>query len=84
MGERESTPARERQRIEAVLAEEAPKILGSHKGTVEIESYDDRILALRLGGGCAGCASANITTQRELAAALYREVPLLDAITSAS
>lgn len=65
-----------------VLAEEAEKILKSHKGTVEISRYENRKLWLRLGGGCAGCASAQITTQRELAAALYREVPLLDSISS--
>ena len=70
----------ERETLQRVLDEEAPTILQSHKGTVEIESYQDRVLTLRLGGGCAGCASASVTTQRELAAALYREVPLLDHI----
>lgn len=70
----------EKALLEKVLAEEAPKILASHKGTVEVESYQDRILTLVLGGGCAGCASAQITTQRELAGALYRAVPLLDRI----
>jgi rhodanese-related sulfurtransferase/Fe-S cluster biogenesis protein NfuA len=70
----------EHERLRRVLEDEAPQILGSHKGTVEIESYEDRVLHLTLGGGCAGCASARITTQRELAAALYREVPLLDGI----
>lgn len=73
---------RELALIERVLCEEAPRILANHKGTVEIASYHNRALGLRLGGGCSGCASANITTQRELAAALYREVPLLDKIES--
>jgi rhodanese-related sulfurtransferase/Fe-S cluster biogenesis protein NfuA len=79
-GGESSEIADERRRLERVLAVEAPRILQSHKGTVEIQHYTDRILGLRLGGGCAGCASASITTQRELAAALYREVPLLDRI----
>lgn len=78
-----SDPDQEKEILGHVLAEEAKTILKSHKGTVEIASYQDRRLELRLGGGCAGCASAQITTQRELAAALYREVPLLDAISSA-
>jgi rhodanese-related sulfurtransferase/Fe-S cluster biogenesis protein NfuA len=68
------------RRLDRVLAEEAPEILGNHKGTVEVKDYVDRVLTLELGGGCAGCASAQITTQRELAARLYREVPLLDRI----
>jgi Fe-S cluster biogenesis protein NfuA len=83
-GGEESDPSSERALLERVLTEEAATILKSHKGTVEIESYDDRVLALRLGGGCAGCASAAVTTQRELAAALYRAVPLLDQIRGAS
>lgn len=78
-----SDPEQEKRILGRVLAEEAKTVLKSHKGTVEIASYQDRRLKLRLGGGCAGCASAQITTQRELAAALYREVPLLDAISSA-
>lgn len=74
----------EREKIEYVLSQEAPKILHAHRGSVEVASYTpERVLTLRLGGGCAGCASANVTTQRELAAALYREVPLLDSIISA-
>lgn len=82
-GGRTSSVELERQAITRVLEQEAPKILHAHRGTVEIASYgEDRVLALRLGGGCAGCASANVTTQRELAAALYREVPLIDAIVS--
>jgi phage shock protein E len=72
----------DRRKLERVLAEEAPQILGSHKGTVEVKSYLERVLTLVLGGKCAGCASAQITTQRELAASLYREVPLLDRIES--
>jgi Fe-S cluster biogenesis protein NfuA/rhodanese-related sulfurtransferase len=83
-GGEDGDPSEERRRLQRVLSQEAPKILRSHKGTVEIEDYSDRILALRLGGGCAGCASARVTTQRELAAALYREVPLLDRIDGAS
>lgn len=71
----------DRLKLEQVLQKEAPSILASHKGTVEVESYRHRVLTIRLGGQCAGCASAQITTQRELAACLYREVPLLDRIT---
>ncbi len=73
----------ERTTLERVLALEAPAILQSHKGTVEVREYVDRVLTLQLGGGCSGCASASVTTQRELAAALYRAVPLLDRIQNA-
>ena len=72
----------DQRKLERVLAHEAPEILGSHKGTVEVKLYQDRVLTLQLGGECAGCASAQITTQRELAASLYRAVPLLDRIES--
>lgn len=69
--------------IEQVLKIEAPDLLASHKGTVEMESYRDRVLTLALGGGCSGCASAQITAKRELAALLYRRVPLIDKIVAA-
>lgn len=82
-GGRSSDPEAEERTLANVLAEEAKHILKDHKGTVEISSYQDRRLQIQLGGGCAGCASVQITTQRELAAALYREVPLLDSISSA-
>lgn len=78
-----SLEADELQTLRRTLTEEAPKILASHKGTVEIERYQNRELTLALGGGCAGCASANITTKRELAAGLYAAVPVLDSILSA-
>lgn len=81
---RPEQPEDDRRKLEKVLAEEAPAILGNHKGTVRVKSYRERVLALELGGKCAGCASAQITTQRELASSLYREVPLLDRITSDS
>ncbi len=77
-------PEQDRERLKRVLAEVAPEILKSHKGTVEVKSYLDRCLTLELGGGCAGCASAQITTQRELAGALYDAVPALDRIKNAS
>lgn len=70
--------------IERVLSEEAPSLLENHKGTVVARSYEDRVLTLALGGGCAGCASAQVTTQRELAGLLYRRVPLIDRIVGES
>lgn len=81
-GGEESCPDQERRELQRVLTQEAPVILGSHKGTVEVGDYQDRVLSLALGGGCAGCASSAITAQRELAAALYQHVPLLDRIVA--
>lgn len=83
-GGQTSDPKVEKQILARVLSEEAKHILKDHKGTVEIASYQDRRLQIQLGGGCAGCASVEITTQRELAGALYRAVPLLDAIIAAN
>lgn len=76
----EGDPEQEAVDIDRVLKEEAPKVLANHKGTVVAEDYQDRVLTLALGGGCAGCASAQVTTQRDLAALLYSSVPLLDGI----
>lgn len=83
-GGRVTREEEERAELTRVLSEEAPKILASHKGTVVVEDYQERVLTLALGGGCAGCASAEITTQRELAASLYRAVPLLDGIKNSA
>lgn len=83
-GGQSSDPEVEKQILARVLSEQAKHILKDHKGTVEIAGYQDRRLQLQLGGGCAGCASVEITTQRELAGALYHAVPLLDAIIAAN
>lgn len=80
----EGREAEEAALIERVLVEEAPELLANHKGTVVAQSYEDRVLTLALGGGCAGCASAQVTTQRELAALLYSRVPLIDRIVGRS
>ena len=74
--------AEERRLLERVLTEVAPEILSEHKGTVEISRYQNRVLELVLGGGCEGCVSTQITTQRELGGALFAHVPLLDSIVN--
>ncbi len=66
-----------RQRLRDCLAHDVAPALRGHKGTVELESFEDGWARLRLGGGCQGCSSAAITVHQEIAAVLHRAVPEL-------
>ena len=64
------------EQIEAVLEEVRPR-LARHGGGVEIVDCDEEqgIVKLRLRGGCAGCALANITLKAGIEAMIRDVVP---------
>lgn len=49
--------------LETLLAEKIRPSLQAHGGNVEIISYTDGILRIRLTGRCSGCPSATLTTE---------------------
>lgn len=61
---------------ELLLTEVTPKLKG-HKGTIELARLHHSVLGLKLGGGCQGCSSANITIHHEVGALVYRLAPEL-------
>ena len=74
---RKKTPSEEqiRQRIEQLFAEQINPQIASHGGFVELHDVEGTRVYLRLGGGCQGCESANITLKHGIEQAIRQEVP---------
>jgi Fe-S cluster biogenesis protein NfuA/rhodanese-related sulfurtransferase len=73
-----------RERVERILREEVQPTLKSHKGEVELVSWEDGVAGVALSGGCQGCSSAAITVSEEIAAILFGHVPELEGVVDAS
>ena len=80
--------SRIRSDIEELFANEINPAIASHGGTVELADVDGTKVYVRLGGGCQGCASANITLKQGIEKAIRQKVPevteILDATDHAS
>lgn len=51
------------EEIESILDEKVRPELARHGGDIQIESYADGVLSVRLLGQCCGCPSAEFTMQ---------------------
>lgn len=51
------------KKIEKLLDEKVRPQLALHNGNVEIISYENQVLKIRLLGQCSGCPSATLTTE---------------------
>lgn len=49
--------------IEKVLNEQVRPYLAEHFGDIEIVSYEDKVLKVKLLGHCEGCPSAQLTME---------------------
>ena len=65
----------ELKRIEAVLDEKVRPSLRAHGGELEIDHLEDGVLYIKLLGQCAGCPSADLTTETLVEAELVKELP---------
>lgn len=63
------------ERIEKVLEEKVRPSLLEHEGNVQIVSFEDGILRIRLTGQCSGCPSAQITTEELIGKKVMDEIP---------
>lgn len=61
--------------IDTVLEEKVRPQLLAHEGNVQIVSFEDGILRIRLTGQCSGCPSAKITTEELIAHVVMNEIP---------
>ena len=65
------------ERIEKVLDERVRPLLTLHGGAIQVEEFDAETgtLYFRLMGQCAGCPSADLTTENIVAAELTAAIP---------
>jgi NFU1 iron-sulfur cluster scaffold homolog, mitochondrial len=64
-----------RKKIQNLLDREINPALGSHGGWVELIDVRKNSVYLRLGGGCQGCASADMTLKMGIEKAIREQIP---------
>lgn len=67
----------ENKKIEEVLQKEIRPYLSSHYGDIEIMSYKNDILKIRLLGQCKNCPSAKFTVEDVIESKLKETIPNL-------
>jgi Fe-S cluster biogenesis protein NfuA len=64
-----------RKRVQNLLEREINPALGMHGGWVELIDVRKNSVFLRLGGGCQGCGSANMTLKMGIEKAIREQIP---------
>jgi Fe-S cluster biogenesis protein NfuA len=64
-----------RKKVQGLLEKEINPALGMHGGWVELIDVKKNAVFLRLGGGCQGCASANMTLKMGIEKAIREQIP---------
>ncbi len=64
-----------RKKLQTLLDREINPALGSHGGWVELIDVRKNSVFLRLGGGCQGCASAEMTLKMGIEKAIREQMP---------
>ena len=67
----------ELRKIEAVLEERVRPALRAHGGEIEIDRLEEGVLYVKLLGQCAGCPSADLTSETIVEAELTAALPEL-------
>ena len=65
----------ELEKIHKILEEDVRPSLLAHEGDVELVSYEDQIVKVKLHGKCSGCPSAYLTTEELIAAKIKEKMP---------
>lgn len=65
----------ELKRIEAVLEEKVRPSLRAHGGESQVDRLEEGVLYVKLLGQCAGCPSADLTTETLVEAELVAALP---------
>ena len=63
------------KRIEAVLDEQVRPSLRDHGGEVQVDHLENGVLYIKLMGHCAGCPSADLTTETLIEAVVVKALP---------
>ncbi len=74
------TDAEMLERVRKLLDDEINPSLGGHGGSVSVEKVEDRVVHVRMEGGCQGCASASATMHHGVEVLLRREIPSIEAV----
>ena len=64
-----------REKVQTLLDKEVNPALGMHGGWVELIDVKKNSVFLRLGGGCQGCGSANLTLKMGIERVIREQIP---------
>jgi NFU1 iron-sulfur cluster scaffold homolog, mitochondrial len=64
-----------RKKVQGLLEREVNPALGMHGGWVELIDVKRNAVYLKLGGGCQGCGSANMTLKMGIEKAIREQIP---------
>lgn len=67
----------ELRKIEAVLDERVRPTLRAHGGEIAVDRLENGVLYVKLLGQCAGCPSADLTSEQVVEAELVKALPEL-------
>ena len=63
------------KRVEAALDEKVRPVLRAHGGEISVDHLEDGVLYVKLLGQCAGCPSADLTSETIVEAELTAALP---------
>lgn len=64
-----------REQVQAVIDREILPAVRSHGGLIQLLDVQGNTVFLQMGGGCQGCASANVTLKQGVEVAIRNAVP---------
>lgn len=68
------------ERVQAVLDEQINPGVAQHGGRVSLVDIRDRVVYLRMGGGCQGCGLASVTLTQGIKRTLSEAVPEVEGV----
>ena len=73
-----------RKKIEQLFEQDINPQIASHGGFVELADVEGTTVYVRLGGGCQGCSSANVTLKQGIAKAIQQVIPEVTEVLDAT
>jgi Fe-S cluster biogenesis protein NfuA len=68
------------ERVAQLFETQVNPMVGRHGGVVELIDVQDRVVMLRMGGGCQGCGMADVTLRQGIETMLHQHVPEITGI----
>jgi len=68
------------EQVAALFETRINPMVGRHGGFVELIDVQDRVVMLRMGGGCQGCGMADVTLRQGIEGMLRQHVPEITGI----
>ncbi len=69
------TDSQMRAHVQRVLDEGINPFVAQHGGAISVVDVKDRVVSVRMSGGCQGCSSAAATLRQGVEAMLFEEIP---------